>query len=147
MKVIVDADACPRTCLALLQKHKYRWGYELLTVSCSDHQIANSNHVVVGKGKDAADFAVINRTVAGDLVVTQDWGLAALALAKNAFALSFSGRIYTDGMIEFLLEERSLKARYRRFGGRTKGASPRTGQDDLRFEKSLLQLLERAQKA
>lgn len=116
----------------------------MLTVASVDHQIDNKDHVVVGKGSDAADLAVINNTARGDIVVTQDWGLAALILGKGAAALSPSGRIYSNHDIDFLLEERSLKAKYRRGGGRTKGPPARTGEDDDKFEKSFLRLLERA---
>lgn len=143
-KVIVDADACPKACLQVLQKHKKVWKYRLLTVSSVDHLIANPDHITVGKGADAADLAVINNTLAGDIVVTQDWGLAALILGKGALAISPSGRIYSEQNIDFLLQERFLKARHRRAGGRTKGPSARTTRDDRNFERSFLELLEQA---
>lgn len=98
-------------------------------------------HVTVGDGPDAADFAVVNRTKAGDIVVTQDWGLAALVLAKGAFCLSPGGREYTPDRIEFQLDERHVKAKHRRGGGRTRGPRARTGADDERFEKTLRRLL------
>ncbi|MDI9413211.1 MAG: DUF188 domain-containing protein [Bacillota bacterium] len=143
-KVIVDADACPKACLQVLQKHKNEKKYRLLTIASVDHQINNPDHIVVGKGADAADLAVMNETTAGDIVVTQDWGLAALVLGKGALVLSPSGRIYSEETIDFMLEERFLKARYRRAGGRTKGPSARTKRDDQRFEQSLLELLKLA---
>jgi len=143
-KVIVDADACPRACLQVLQKHKKAWNYRLLTIASVDHRIDNPDHIMVGKGSDAADLAVINNAARGDIVVTQDWGLAALILGKGAAAISPSGRIYSEQTIDFLLEERSLKAKYRRAGGRTKGPPARTVADDQRFEKSFLHLLELA---
>lgn len=143
-KVVVDADACPRACLQVLQKHKKSWNYRLLTIASVDHQINNPDHIVVGKGADAADLAVINNTSRGDIVVTQDWGLAALILGKGALAISPSGRIYSEQNIDFLLQERFLKARHRRAGGRTKGPAARTSQDDQRFEKSFINLLQQA---
>lgn len=143
-KVIVDADACPRSCLKVLQKHQQRWSYRLLTVASIDHEIDNADHITVGRGRDATDLMVINHTLAGDIVVTQDWGLAALVLGKGAYALAPSGRIYSQENMDFLLEERFWKAKHRRSGGRTKGPAPRTADDDARFEQSLLQLLERA---
>ncbi len=84
-----------------------------------DHHIDHADHITVGKGADAADLAVVNNTHrGGDIVITQDWGgLAALVLAKGAAALSPSGQIFTEQNIDFLLEERFLKARYRRAGG------------------------------
>ena len=140
LKVIVDADACPRACLQVLQKHKRAGKYRLLTVASVDHRIDNPDHIMVGKGSDAADLAVINHTAKGDIVVTQDWGLAALTLGKGAAAIS-SG-IYSDENIDFLLEERSLKAIPQRVGDQ--GPS-RTPADDQKFEKNFLHLLERAQ--
>jgi len=83
LKVVVDADACPRSCLQILQKHKQRWNYRLLTVASVDHQIDSADHIMVGRGSDSADWAVINNTARGDIVVTQDWGLAALVLGKG----------------------------------------------------------------
>ena len=83
MKVVVDADACPRACLQVLQRHRKTLNYRLLTVASVDHQIDNPDHITVGKGQDAADLAVINNTGRGDIVVTQDWGLAALVLGKG----------------------------------------------------------------
>lgn len=143
-KVIVDADACPRACLQILQKHQKISGYRLVTVASVDHHIQNSDHIMVGKGADAADLAVMNNTARGDVVVTQDWGLAALVLGKGALALAPSGRIYSPDNIDFLLEERFLKAKHRRAGGRTKGPSARTNDDNQRFEQNFLKLLEQA---
>ena len=143
-KVVVDADACPRACLQVLQRHKKAWKYRLLTVASVDHHIDNADHIVVDRGSDAADLAVMNHAVRGDIVVTQDWGLAALVLGKGASAISPSGRIYSEKNIDFLLEERSLKAKYRRAGGRTKGPLARTAIDDHRFEDSFLKLIEQA---
>ncbi len=143
-KVIVDADACPRARLQVLQRQKKTWKYRLLTVASVDHRIDHADHIVVGKGQDAADLAVVNNTSRGDIVVTQDWGLAALVLGKGAFAISPSGRIFSEDNIDFLLEERSLKAKFRRAGGRTKGPSARTREDDRRFQESFLLLVKRA---
>lgn len=141
LTVIVDADACPRACLAILRRSKKRWGFRLLTIASVDHHIDHADHITVGKGADAADLAVVNHTRPGDIVITQDWGLAALVLAKGAAALSPSGRIFTEQNIDFLLEERFLKARHRRAGGRTKGPAARTGELDRRFKRSFLKLL------
>lgn len=141
-KVVVDADACPKACLQVLKRYKSSLNYRLLTVASVDHHIDHNDHITVGKGADAADLAVINNTLKGDIVVTQDWGLAALILGKGALAISPSGRIYSERNIDFLLEERSLKAKYRRGGGRTKGPPARKREDDYRFEESFLKLVE-----
>ncbi|NLM25602.1 MAG: DUF188 domain-containing protein [Firmicutes bacterium] len=141
-KVIVDADACPRSCLAILKQEQVKYQYRLLTVASYNHQINNDDHIVVDNQADAADIAIINSMQPGDLVITQDWGLAALVLAKGGLALSPAGRIYNNEQMDFMLEERSLKAKVRRAGGKTKGVSARRLEDDQRFHRSLLKLLE-----
>ena len=87
---------------------------------------------------------VINLTEAGDIIVTQDWGLAAMVLGKPAYALSPVGREFHAENIEFLMEEREIKAKLRRSGGRTKGPNKRTVADDQHFATRLQQILERA---
>ncbi|HEY8462624.1 MAG TPA: DUF188 domain-containing protein [Bacillota bacterium] len=140
-KIIVDADACPRTCLQIAKRLATKYKLRLITIASFNHQIDNGEHVVVGNEPDATDLAVVNRTVAGDIVVTQDWGLAALVLAKQARAIAPNGKIYFDSRIEAMLEERNFLAKYRLSGGRTKGPAKRNTGDDLRFAKNLEHLI------
>ncbi|MGD8401535.1 MAG: DUF188 domain-containing protein [Bacillota bacterium] len=141
-KIIVDADACPRACLQIAKRLADSHGIRLITVASFNHRIDNSEHVVAGDEPDAADLAVLNRTQAGDIVITQDWGLAALALGKRARVIAPSGQIYLDSRITNMLEERSLLAKYRRGGGRTKGPSKRSSHDDTRFAANFARLLQ-----
>lgn len=106
-----------------------------------NHNIVSDRHVVVDSASQEADIKVLNLAEKGDIVVTQDWGLAAMVLGKQAKCLSPIGREYRPDNIEFLLEEREIKAKLRRGGGRTKGPKKRTLQDDLNFETGLEQLL------
>lgn len=140
-RVIVDADACPRACLAVLTRLKARFGYRLITVASFHHQIQSDDHIVVGDAPDEADLKVAGLVRQGDIVVTQDFGLAALVLAKGGKALSPKGMIYDPQTIDFLLDERSLKAKLQRAGKRSKGPKARTQEDDRRFESSLIGLL------
>lgn len=131
----------------VLRRLRKEYGYRLVTVASFHHEIgrgddADVEHVTVGDGPDEADLAVINRTHPGDIVVTQDWGLAALALGKGALCLSPHGYEYTEQRIHFQLEERHLKAKHRRAGGRMKGPPARTAEDDERFERTLRRMLE-----
>lgn len=144
-KIVVDADACPKGCLQILQREQNKHGYRIVTVASYNHVIDNPDHIVVGNEKDAADYSVVNLVVAGDLVITQDWGLAALVLAKGGHVLAPNGRIYQEENMNFMLEERSLKANFRRSGGRTKGPAPRREQDDRKFQTALLRLLSQMQ--
>lgn len=141
-KVIVDADACPKSCLQTVKKLARRFGFQVITVASFNHNIDNEEHVIVGNEKDAADLAVVNRTEAGDIVVTQDWGLAALILGKQGRAIAPNGSVYRDSRIDNMLEERSLLAKFRRSGGRTKGPSKRSPEDDARFEANFRRMVE-----
>lgn len=141
MKIIIDADACPKKVLQICTRAAREYGLPLHTVSSFNHNIISDHHTIVGNSSQEADLAVINMTAAGDIVVTQDWGLAALVLGKGAAAINPSGKIYSPGTIEFLLEEREIKARLRRSGGRTRGPRKRTAADDAYFEANLQRLV------
>ncbi len=141
MKIIVDADACPKGALAQCFRLGERYGIELYTVANYHHQIASPHHIVVDGDSQAADMKIANLTAAGDLVVTQDWGLAALILGKGAQCLHPNGRRYQTETIGFLLEEREAKARLRRNGQRTKGPKKREPQADEHFGRVLEELL------
>lgn len=142
MKVLVDADHCPRSVLNLIHELSGKYGYKILTVASFNHNIEGKDHIIVGDEPQAADMEIANCSSKGDIVVTGDWGLASLVLGKGARAISPSGKIYKAGLIEFLLEERHLKAKIRQGGGRTKGPSARTTEDDKRFKESFIRLLE-----
>ena len=141
MDVLIDADACPRNVLQIVQRLQSKYEYGLVTVSSFNHVIGATNHITVGNESQAADIALINRVRSGDILVTQDYGLAAMALGKKAAAISPHGRIYSEETIDFLLEERNLKSRLRRGGVKTKGPTARSAEDDRRFEKNFEKLL------
>lgn len=140
-KLIVDADACPKGALEILIRLSQEYGTTLITVSSFNHHINSPCHITVGDGKDEADFAVVNRVEPGDIVLTQDWGLAALVLGRKGRAVSFKGREYTSDNIDFMLDERYKKAKVRRGGGRTKGPQARSKDDDVSFEKRMRAML------
>lgn len=139
MRVLVDADACP--VLAIIRKLCAEAGVPVTTVASFRHDIGGEDHVMVGPEPQAADMAIINRTRRGDVVVTQDWGLAGLVLAKGAAAVSPWGHIFTDEEMEGRLAQRALNARLRRGGVRLPGPSRRTHADDVSFEQALRHLL------
>ncbi|MGS0764564.1 YaiI/YqxD family protein [Syntrophomonas curvata] len=141
-KILVDADACPRSVLQICFRTAPKYDIPVWTVASFDHNIESDYHVVVGNASQEADLKIINLTEAGDVVVTQDWGLAAMVMGKGAQALSPAGLIYKADTMDFLLEEREIKAKLRRAGGRTKGPKKRTAEDDRRFEYSLNKCLQ-----
>lgn len=146
MKIIIDADACPKAVLAMCQVTGKKYGIEVYTVASFAHNIQNSHHITVDNNSQEADLRILNLTQPQDIVVTQDWGLAAMALGKAAACLSPSGRCYDAATMDFLLEEREVKAKLRRSGGRTKGPKKRTGQDDSRFAAVLEELIAAAER-
>ena len=143
MKILVDADACPKSVLRICLDVGRRHGLPVWTVASFNHTIESDHHVIVGSDPQETDIKILNLTEAGDVVVSQDWGLAAVVLGKEAKCLSPTGREFRPDRIEFLLEEREIKARRRRAGGRTKGPKKRTDEDDRRFEASLEKVIVR----
>lgn len=139
MRVLVDADACP--VLAIIRRLGAEAGVQVITVASFRHEIGGPDHVMVGPESQAADMAIINRTQRGDVVVTQDWGLAGLALAKGAEALSPWGHRFRDDEMDGRLAQRALNARLRRGGVRLAGPKKRTPADDVNFEQALRALL------
>jgi len=145
MRICVDADACP--VVKIIEKAAREKHIPVVLFSDTNH-VLNSDYSeirVVGAGADAVDLALINFVKKGDAVVTQDYGVAALALAKGAYAMHQSGKQYTDENMELMLMERHLakKARMGKGKHHLKGPSARTAEDDRRFEEAFRALLEK----
>jgi uncharacterized protein YaiI (UPF0178 family) len=135
-KILVDADACPVR--GIITETAKRHGLKVLLFVDTSHILEDdyAEVVVIGRGRDAVDFALINRTHKGDIVVTQDYGLAAMVCARGARAIHPSGLIYTRDNLDLLLFERHLNAKIRRAGGRHAGPRRRNQSDNIRFERA-----------
>jgi uncharacterized protein YaiI (UPF0178 family) len=144
MKIMVDADACPKSVLQICMSIGHQYGVQVWTVASFNHSIDSDHPVIVGNDPQEADIKIINMTEEGDIIVTQDWGLAAVVLGKGAKCLSPAGREFRPDKIQFLLEEREIKSKLRRSGVRTKGPKKRTVDDDRRFETCLERILLRS---
>ncbi len=142
MRVFVDADACPVVDITVNCCCKANAECWLLCDTSHEIYREGARTLVFDKGADSVDFALVNRVSAGDIVVTQDYGLASMCLAKQAIVLHHDGWQYTQDNIGALLFQRSESRRYRASGGRVKGPSRRTGEQDLRFAQALEQLLQ-----
>lgn len=143
MRILVDADACPVR--EIIEKVAQESGITVIMYVDSNHMILPKYAVVktVAQGKDAVDLALINDCVSGDVVVTQDFGVASLALGKGGYAIGNSGLIYDSGNIDKLMFERFLKQKVRRAGkkgGKTANQKKRIHDDDVRFEMNLRKL-------
>ena len=145
MKILVDADACPVVRIVEQVAKEFQIPVVLL---CDTHHILKSDYseiVIVGAGPDAVDFKLVSICRKGDLVVTQDYGVAAMILGKGALGIHQSGKWYTNGNIDQMLMERHLAKKERNAKRRNyrKGATKRTKEDDMRFEISLKKLVEK----
>ena len=144
MKVLIDADACPVVDLAVKLCRKYRIDCILLCDTAHTIHREGASTLVFDKGADSVDFALVNRVESGDLVITQDYGLASMCLAKKASVLHQDGWAYTECNIQALLFQRHESRKYRSSGGRVKGPRKRTSDQDKAFSAALETILQKA---
>ena len=148
MKIFVDADACPVVGIVEELAKKYTIPVTLL---CDTNHVISSDYsevIVVGAGADAVDYKLISMCHKGDMVVSQDYGVAAMALGKGAYAIHQSGKWYTNENSDQMLMERHLNKKARRASQKNhlKGPKKRTAEDDEHFresfEKMILKVME-----
>ena len=143
MQIFVDADACPVVDIVEEIAKKYNIPATLL---CDTNHVLYSDFcevIVVSAGADAVDYKLISICHRGDIVVSQDYGVAAMALGKGAYAIHQSGKWYTDDNIDRMLMERHLNKKARRGSSKNhiKGPRKRTSEDDERFAQSFEKLV------
>lgn len=148
MQIFVDADACPVVSVVEQVAKKYEVAVTLL---CDTNHILYSEYsevIVVGAGADAVDYKLISICQKGDIVVSQDYGVAAMALGKGAYAIHQSGKWYTDDNIDQMLMERHLNKKVRRSSHKnhTKSFKKRTEEDDEKFAQSFEKMVLMAQR-
>lgn len=138
MRIIVDADACPVK--NIIETVAKEMKIPVTMIIDTSHLLTSeySEIITVSKAADAVDFAVINLAKKGDIIVTQDYGVAAMALGKEAFAIHQSGKWYSNDTIDDLLMTRHLTKKAVRSNKKAhiKGPKKRTPEDDLHFESS-----------
>lgn len=142
MRIWVDADACPVTDFVIREAGCRN--IEVVLVADYNHKLsgAGAARIVVDTAKDSADLRIANLIQKGDLLVTQDYGAAALALGKGARALNQNGLVFTPENIGELLMQRHTGQKIRRMGGKTAAVPKRTKQDSKLFGKAFCMLLE-----
>ena len=117
MRILIDGDGCPviDECIKISNKFKL----ESIIFCDTSHYFDNKNVkvVVISKGVDAVDFAILKNLQNGDIVITQDYGLASLVLSRNSYAINQNGMVYTDENIEELLLSMELKGEVKESGG------------------------------
>ncbi len=137
MKILIDGDGCPVVDIAVAVSQSH--GIECLILCDTAHEIhrEGAQTLTFDKGADSVDFALANRARAEDLVVTQDYGLASMCLARGARVLHQDGWEYTQWNIDALLLERHAAKRLRMSGGRAKAIPKRTEAQNEAFRRAL----------
>lgn len=142
MRILIDADGCPVVDAAVALAREY--GVPCLILCDTSHRIERegAQTLICSKGADSVDFALVNLLRPGDIAVTQDYGLAALCLARRARALNQDGLRYTGDNIDALLLARHTARKIRAAGGRLRGPGRRAARQDEAFIRALRGLLE-----
>ncbi|MBQ2953318.1 MAG: YaiI/YqxD family protein [Clostridia bacterium] len=147
MRILIDADACPvvREAVDIARSRALP-----VTLLCDEHHLLTSDWAEVcyiSSGADAVDIALMNLCRRGDVVITQDYGVAAMALGRGAYALHHTGKRYTDDNIDLMLMERHMAKKARRASGKhhLRGPARFTDDDRRRFREAFSALLDEAE--
>ena len=143
MRILIDGDGCPVVDLTIKISRKFN--IEVI-IMCDTSHIFNKDGaktMVFSKGADSVDFALINLLKKDDIVITQDYGLAAMAINKASYVINQNGLIYSNENIDRLLYSRHISKQIRKSGGRTKEHKKRTKEDDLNFERTLTEICDK----
>ncbi|WP_099204310.1 YaiI/YqxD family protein [Scatolibacter rhodanostii] len=141
MKILIDADGCPVVDITVEVAGRYKTECLILCDTSHVFEKKGATTLTFSKGADSVDFALVNRVSTGDIVITQDYGLAAMCLSRRAIVINQDGMEYTADNIDALLLARHTARKIRNAGGKLKGLSKRTSDQDKRFEEKLFQLL------
>ena len=144
MEIFGDADGCPVVDIVLRLAKRSGVTCTLLCDTAHVLDRPGVRTVTVSTGADSVDFKLVNLVHPGDIVVTQDYGLAAMCLSRGAVPIHQDGMVYTDENIDSLLFFRAAAQKVRRGGGRLKGPARRTKAQDQAFEAALAKLLQEA---
>lgn len=140
-RILIDADGCPVVdeCVFLAKKYKIE-----CLILCDTSHVFNKDGaktMIFSKGADSVDFALVNLLKKGDIAITQDYGLAAMCLAKKVIVLNQDGMEYNNDNIDALLMARHTAKKIRNAGGRLRGLGKRTVAQDEKFTQSLEKIL------
>lgn len=142
MTIYIDGDGCPVKETVIELATQYQQQVHLVTTL--DHFTNQKwpSHVqctYVEAGRDSVDFEIVRRIQATDILVTQDYGLAAMVLGKGAIVLHHTGFEYTVETIDFLLLQRHVSATRRKQRKRTKGPKSFSDVERQKFQQLLEQ--------
>ena len=140
MKILIDGDGCP--VIDLVIKIAKEFNIDVIIMCDTSHTFnkEGAKTMVFSKGADSVDFALINFVQKEDIVITQDYGLAAMAINKASYVINQNGLVYTNDNIDMLLYNRHMSKKIRNNGGRVKGPKKRSKEDNINFEKTLTEV-------
>ncbi len=143
MKILVDADGCPVVGIAIKIAKSY--GLEIVVVKNFSHYLEDNyaTIVTVDQSPDSADYYVVNHASKGDIVITQDYGLAAMVLAKEAFCINQNGLIISSENIQQLLTQRHINREIRTRHHKYTKFKKREPEQDAKFERNLRYLIKK----
>ena len=141
MTILIDAEGCPVVNETIKVAHKFNLESIIFCDTSHNFDEKNIKVIVVSKGIDAVDFAILNNIEKGDIVITQDYGLASLVLSRNSYAINQSGMVYTNENIDELLYSRYISKKMRNSGARIKGPKKRDKSQDIIFKENLEKLI------
>ncbi|WP_053219493.1 YaiI/YqxD family protein [Virgibacillus senegalensis] len=143
MKILVDADACPVKDITIKTAKMYSVPVYLVKSFShySSHEPVGVETIYVDTGADSVDYRIMQLAAKNDIIITQDYGLAALALGKGCIALHHKGFSYRLTTIDEMLNTRHANAKARRSGKRTKGPKPLTAKDKEKYQALLEEVL------
>jgi uncharacterized protein YaiI (UPF0178 family) len=141
MTVFIDADGCPVVDITVRLSNQANLKCVIICDTSHVFEKPGAKTITVDRGADSVDFALVNMVIEGDIVVTQDFALAAMCLSRRAVPISQNGMVYTNENIDGLLMQRHTAKKIRMSGGRLKGPSKRTSEQDKAFEYALRGLL------
>ena len=146
MRLLIDADGCPVVDIALGIARDNNIECHIFCDTCHIFEKQGAETHVVPKGADSADFALANFARRGDIVITQDYGLASMSLSRGAICINQDGNEYNELNIDGLLFARHTAKKVRNAGGRIKGPPKRTREQDARFSEKLREMAGRMAK-
>lgn len=141
LRILIDADGCPVTGIAI---DTAKENHLEAIIFCDTSHLFDFNGVktiTVSKGADSADFALVNEITEGDIIVTQDYGLAAMTLSRKGRPITQNGLIISDGNLNSLLAARHIAKKARMAGKHLKGPKKRTKEQDSAFKAALSALI------
>ena len=141
MRILIDADGCPVVDMAVRLARQNHIDCLIICDTSHFFEKEGATTITVSKGPDSVDFALVNMIQTGDIVITQDYGLAAMCLARKGTAVSQNGMIYDDSNMDALLFARYSAKKIRNSGGRIKGPAKRSADQDRQFEDVFLRLI------